>query len=460
MAPWSMTLRTWFTGNLWEPLFWRVKDLPVTELFKKFSIQQWDSVEVFQSRQEKMLAALLRHSLKNIPFYQAKNLGYKDDEIEDQPYNVLRSWPILEKEDLRSSLSELYQELARGTFGNSTGSSTGTPVTLYQDKPYQAATLAAIDFFYEWAGRPPGSRLIKIWGAQRDITHGGQGLRFRLGNFLGNRLIFNCFSMTPAQMQQFLQEINRFKPLVIEGYVDGLFELAKFIHENGLKVKPPLRGVISSAGTLLPHMRAPIEEAFKTRVFNRYGSREAGPIGEECSEHKGLHVMGETTVVEVVDTQGIPVPAEEEGDILITNLWNYTMPLIRYRIGDRGILSEKRCSCGRPYPLLKQVTGRSSESFVLKDGTVISPAFFIHFIGVVHNDGSIAKFQVVQKAFDHVVIRLVPKADFNLQQWPNRTILMEHIHNVLGKDCRIDFSIEKDIEKTPTGKHLYTVRQT
>lgn len=237
-----MTLRTWFTGKLWEPLFWRVKDLPVTELFKKFSTQQWDSVEAFQSRQEKMLAALLRHAVKHIPFYRAMNLEYKDDEIENHPYNILQSWPILEKEDLRSSLSELYHEMGRGTFRNSTGGSTGTPVTLYQDKHYHAATLAAIDLFYEWAGRPPGGPLIKIWGAQRDITHGGQGLTFRLGNFLGNRMIFNCFAMSPAQMQRYLQKINAFKPWVIEGYVDGLYELAKFIQEKGLKVGPPPTG--------------------------------------------------------------------------------------------------------------------------------------------------------------------------------------------------------------------------
>ena len=112
---------------------------------------------------------------------------------------------------------------------------------------------------------------------------------------------------------------------------------------------------------------------------------------------------------------------------------------------------------GRPHPILKQVSGRSSGSFRRKDGAIISPAFFIHFIGVVHNDEEIKKFQIVQKDYDYMVLRMVPTEGFRLREWSQRDVLVEHIRNVMGQDCRVEFSVEDDIEKTPTGKHLYTV---
>jgi phenylacetate-CoA ligase len=169
--------------------------------------------------------------------------------------------------------------------------------------------------------------------------------------------------------------------------------------------------------------------------------------------------MGETTYLEIVDPEGRHLSPGEEGDILVTNLHNYTMPLIRYRIGDLGIMQQGACPCGRPHPLLKAVTGRSGASFRLADGTMISPTFFIHFIGVVHNDGGIARFQIAQRAYDRIVVRLVPKAGFDLAKWPKRERLVKDIRKVMGDPCRVDFEIVADIPKTPTGKHLYTVRE-
>jgi phenylacetate-CoA ligase len=265
--------------------------------------------------------------------------------------------------------------------------------------------------------------------------------------------------MTPETMREYVVKISSFRPLVVEGYVDGLYELAQFMRAEDLSIDFPPRGVITAAGTLFPHMRSAIEASFGAPVFDRYGSREAGPIASECSSHSGLHIMGETTIVEVVDEKGNEVPPGVEGEILVTNLWNYTMPLIRYRIGDRGTKSDtETCPCGRPYPLLRSISGRSSSGFLLKGGGVVSPVFFIHFVGVVHNDQSVAKFQVVQQDYDRILIRLVPRAaGFNLGKWPAKEYLVEHIKRVMGSDCSVEFRIDADIEKTPTGKHLYTV---
>ena len=118
-------------------------------------------------------------------------------------------------------------------------------------------------------------------------------------------------------------------------------------NEKSLPIRPQV-AIMTSAGTLHPLMREKIETAFQCKVFNRYGSREVGDIASECEAHAGLHVFPSGNYIEIVDDQGHPVPNGEEGNILVTNLYNYAMPLIRYYIGDRGVLSRSdRCACGR-----------------------------------------------------------------------------------------------------------------
>ncbi len=452
-----MNLNTYFTSWLWEPLFWKIKRMPVLDLYQEFSRLQWDTPDTFKNRRKILLAGLLRHIVQHIPFYKQFGKGGREHQIDSDPFGFLKTLPILEKKDLSQKPEQYSTELGRGTFKNSSGGSTGTPVSVLQDNTYKRAGLASTYLFFDWAGASPGASKIKLWGAERDITRGGYGLKFHLLNILGNYRILNCFSMTPESMMSYLNKINAFKPKVVEGYVDALLELSQFAQQHGIRIEHAPSGVVTSAGTLLPHMRASIETIFQAPVFDRYGSREAGNMAAECSVHKGLHIMGETTILEIVDVHNKLVPPGEEGDILVTNLWNYTMPLIRYRIGDRGVISSGSCSCGRPYSLLEKISGRSSGCFKMRNGGVVSPVFFIHFIGVVHNDGKIKKFQIVQEDYDRIVVRIVPNDVLDLNSWPGHAALTNHIKRVMGNQCQVDYSLEKKIDPTPTGKHLYTV---
>jgi len=177
----------------------------------------------------------------------------------------------------------------------------------------------------------------------------------------------------------------------------------------------------------------------------------------ECDRREGLHVFGETVVLEVVDDSGREVAEGEEGDVLVTTLWNYTMPLIRYRVGDRAIRGPNRCSCGRPYPLLNRVTGRSGASFPRPGGGTVVPEFFIHVIGVECSDASIAKFQVVQEAMDRITVKVVLSSGVEVIPSQLQERITAHIHDAMGEGCEVCFSIEDEIAPTPTGKYIYTM---
>lgn len=449
-------LRQAASGRILLPLFWAGKRLPVIKQYKEFARDQWDSAKLFEKRQELRLQRLLKHTVDKVPFYRSLRTDQMLQRIQGNPRKALSMMPILTKENLRNSLEDLHVEMNRGTILNSTGGSTGVPVRFYQDTVYLANVLATKMLFYEWAGRHPAGSMVKLWGAERDLVKGAKGWKQRTADFVGNVTTLNAFRLSPDRMTRYVEQINSYQPMCIEGYAETLYEFAVFIERKGLDIVPP-GTIVSSAGTLHPHMRERIERVFSAPVFNRYGSREAGDMAAECQQRNGLHVFGETTIIEVVDETGNEVSEGEEGEVLVTNLNNYTMPLIRYRIGDRAVRSGASCSCGRPYPLLEKIVGRSGASFRTASGGVVSPEFFIHLIGVMCNRGTIGKFQVIQEDYDHVVVRLAPSPGTSLETWESEAKAIQLIRKVMGEQCIVDVRIEPDIDPAPTGKHLYTI---
>jgi phenylacetate-CoA ligase len=165
--------------------------------------------------------------------------------------------------------------------------------------------------------------------------------------------------------------------------------------------------------------------------------------------------MMEHTLVEVINDKGIPCEPGETGNIVITTLNNYSMPLIRYKIGDLGILTDdKECPCKCNYPMLKEVVGRNTDRFITQSGAVVMPEFFIHLIGVVCNRGNIKLFQVIQEDTSHIRVKIVKEGEISQE---NLTEISEKIGIVMGKECKIGFEFVDNIPKTSTGKYLYTI---
>lgn len=152
----------------------------------------------------------------------------------------------------------------------------------------------------------------------------------------------------------------------------------------------PQMAVITSAGTLYPFMREKIAKVFKCRVFNRYGCREVGDIACERPGYEGLWVAPWGNYVEIIDGDGNPVPGETEGEILLTCLTNYAMPFIRYRIGDMGMWVDQGGARWDGCALLRNVSGRVTDCIFRKDGSFVSPEYFIHMVGVALNLGGSA----------------------------------------------------------------------
>ena len=201
-------------------------------------------------------------------------------------------------------------------------------------------------------------------------------------------------------------------------------------------------------------MRAEITKAFRTEeIYNHYGSRELGSIASECKSHMGMHIFTNHNFIEIMDESNQPVIDGKLGNIIVTSLNNYSMPLIRYKIGDVGKKSIKNCKCEIAYPMLEEVIGRSTDILKASDGTIVLPEYMIHLIGVSSNDGSISKFQIVQDRLGHIQIKVVLRNERSLEEALQNEITSK-IQILMGQTT-VEFLVVSDIPKTSSGKYLY-----
>jgi phenylacetate-CoA ligase len=169
-------------------------------------------------------------------------------------------------------------------------------------------------------------------------------------------------------------------------------------------------------------------------------------IAAECERHCGLHLTNEQLLVEIVDAEGRPVPDGEEGDVVVTDLYNYGMPFIRYRNGDRAIKGTESCGCGRGLPLLKDVTGRVADMIRTPDDRVITGLFFPH---LMKDYPSVLRYQVVQEELDLVEMRVVATEAWNADV---QSAIESAVRQKLGPLVRVELMRVADIPLSKGGK--------
>lgn len=189
--------------------------------------------------------------------------------------------------------------------------------------------------------------------------------------------------------------LNDFQPQTLSGYPSILALLAAEQLEGRLKIRPRFVQIAAEACTA--DMAQKMEKAWGVKPFNVYGATEVMIIGATCTNYKGMHAFEDMVIVEVVDEYNKPVPDGTRGHkILITNLYNYTQPLIRYELSDMITMSTEVCPCGRPFRLIKEIEGRSDDVLQLEGTRSKSvPVHPIHFHSLLGEFDQIREYQVV-----------------------------------------------------------------
>lgn len=416
-----------------------------------------DRIGVAPDTTKQLLIQLLTHCQRSVPYY-AEIMKRAGGNFAEDPEAYLLNFPILTKASIRENFKQLNSlDLnQRQWYPNTSGGSTGEPAKFIQDSEYRGREMAIQQFYSSWTGAKIGDPEVHIWGSTRDILGGDPGTRIKIAfaNALVRRTVLNAFRMSPERIREFLHILNIRRPKLIVAYVEAIYEIARFAEREKITIRPQ-SAIITTAGPLFPFMREKIEEIFQCKVFDRYGSREVGDIAGDCAIHKGLHVFPYGNYVEVVDDAGNRLPPGQEGNIVVTSLGNYAMPLIRYQIGDRGTLSvESNCACGRTGQILTEIAGRANDVFKTADGTLVDAGYFIHLL---FYRPWVEKFQIIQKSYTSLLFKVKKSEhDYRAEELAdiiNKTKLL------MGNDCRVDFEFVADIPNLSSGKYSYTLSE-
>lgn len=360
--------------------------------------------------------------------------------LQDVP-SLFSTLPIVSKDDVRDHFDGFVARDSgvRKVAQASTGGSTGVPLRVLRDVTVGPAALS-------W-------RMLGWWGVHpsddsaqlvREPVH---GIRQRVHDALWwptRRVHLDVAAIDPEGMRQFVEQCRRVRPRLLVGYAGALHELARAVTERGWDFPAPV-AISSTAAPLTPVQRSEVTAALGAPVYDTYRTGELSYLGGQCEQRAGIHVLADQRLLEVVDEQGRPVAPGVEGEVVVTDLLNRAFPLVRYRLGDIAAYSPTPCPCGRPFPVLTRIAGRSNDVIRTPSGTVSVSSF----ASVLMKHPGVRQYQIHQLADYSLTVKIVPTSqELRAQdlepvsralgeqlgcQLPVRVELVEHIAHERGK---------------------------
>jgi phenylacetate-CoA ligase len=358
------------------------------------SHESW-TAEQIEQYQVQAMRRLLENARKTIPFYQ----DYPDHPI--RTTGDIQKYPVLTREDVRGNAHRFVSTLANdhecirvGTTGT-----TGASLRVSYSEEVAQRNWAFHMRRWSWAGVKPRTPRITFFGS-RVIPADRRQPPFWTHNLVERQTLASIFHLAESTAPDYIGFLKQHRGKVLEGFPSVLSILAEFIRETGQPV--PMRVVFTDGEPLYPHLRDSIEWAFATRVFDLYGNTELCGLIHQCNEGK-MHTIPDYGFLEILDEQNQPVVPGQEGFFVWTGFVNKTMPLIRYRIGDKGCWDlGGQCACGRAFPLVVPTITRDSDLLRCPDGRIFSPRALNQALkGAV----GLRFCQIVHEQPGHVIIR-------------------------------------------------------
>lgn len=403
------------------------------KLLHQLRKNQWLSPSELEELQAKKLRAMIKHAYENTEFYHSKfkTAGIRPDDI--KTVEDLKKIPFTTKSELRehsvgSMLAE-HVDLKRCLVFETTGS-TGIPIKVAYDEAANDFSKAVNLLSHMENGLHVNSRWI-MFG---DPDHFEKKKWFQNLNIF-NPMVVSVFDSVSKQ----ISILRKFKPEVLDGYTSSIRLLAKAVEENKIKdIKPKV--VFGTSEQLDNNTREYINSVFNVKMIDHFGCAELNRTAWECSEHAGYHIDSDAVVMEFIRNMET-VSAGERGEIVYTGLYNYAMPLIRYKIDDVGIPTDELCPCGRGLPLMKIVEGRTDSFMQVPDGRIFSPIIWPNIMKCFQD---VDQFKAIQEKKDFIRILLVKKND--LSKYTIDKIKLK-IKEVMGQEINVEIEIVDEIKK-------------
>lgn len=396
--------------------------------------------EVLQ-KQRREFAEMAAFAARHTDYY-AHSFGQLIDAPGRSP--VPEDLPILHKQDVIENIDRLLRrdvDLRRVKTGH-TGGSTGKPLAFYYDDHKHELMLAGMMRGFMMSGWRPGQRILYFWGASRDVSPSGVFAAGQ-GGFFGVEKTVAAVEFSEARLNEWVNLIRNWRPVLLYGYASALTELARFIVDTKIDLPKTPLGVYSTAEVLNDWQRELMQQAFGCKVFNQYGCREVPNIAWEC-RHGGLHVFSDLVRLERVD--GVRDPR-----LLVTSLSDRLMPFIRYELGDTGELLSDGCACGSAFPRLAMGLCRSNDLVVTPDGRKIHPSVLNR---VLYGLDGIRRYQWVQRSPRQLDLALLGSQ--RLDAATERRIAAA-VRRDVDPRMAVEIGYVQALPRTAAGKHRFVI---
>lgn len=377
---------------------------PETERLVEEALERecW-SAERWRSWQEERLAYVLHRAATQVPYYRG-TWAERRRQGDRSSSELLENWPLLEKETVRENPRTFVADdcNVRQMFHEHTSGTSGASLDLWWSRSTVRAWYAL--FEARWRRLYGVSRHDRwaMLGGQLVISVTQRRPPFWVWNAGLNQLYMSSYHLTPELIPHYLNALARYRVTYLFGYSSSLYALA----QEAIRLKRrdlQLKVAITNAEPLFDYQREAIAEAFQCPVYETYGMAEIVAAASEC-QFGQLHLWPDVGMVELSkDNHG--AGTDRAGELICTGLLNTDMPLIRYRVGDRGALPTRNdlCACGRTLPMISSIDGRRDDILYTFDGRSVG-----RLDPVFKGRLPIREAQIIQEALDLVRVRFVP----------------------------------------------------
>lgn len=392
------------------------------------------------------LRTLLLFANRHVPYYKS---AFDRSDFDPRLLNSLEGLeraPLLSKANVRENIhfkmfSDSHKK--KNMHRIRTSGSTGEPFVCYADKFQLEMRLANTLRAYEMAGWRFGDKQLRLWHQTIGMSK-SQVIRERIDSVLMRRKFVPAYELTGDKVAVLIKNIERRKPAIIDGYAESLNFISAFATT---RTRWAPKALISSAQELTENTRNSIERTFQSKVHDKYGSREFSGIAYQCGFGENYHVQDESYIVEIL-IEGRKAQPGEVGEIVITDLNNYSTPMIRYRIGDLALAVEQtNCECGRSHSQIGKIYGRTQALVYCTNGVWLPGTFFAHFFKEF--DFAIQHFQVYQDNEMGFSLRIVPNEQFTQEVGSK---ILSSLASFVGKETLVELELVDSIPLLITGK--------
>lgn len=424
-------------NNIRRKLFWLVDFLNGADVYKnykeiKFLFENYFFPDAIKMRQT-YLEGILNFARKNVPYYR-----------QFSKRSFLEDFPVINKNIIRDNQNLFFTDgfKLKKFHKVTTSGSTGAPLTIWQDRKKRIRHTAENIYFSELAGYIIGTRLyyLRVWNRVNKKSF--------FESLLQNIVMVDASDLSERNFELFLKEIERdSKTKSILAFSSTFEALAQYIVRTSRKIRTKVNCLLTISETLPEGARNILKEAFQCPVISRYSNMENGFLAQQCGDESGeYHVNTTGFHIELLHPEkDEPVQEGEAGRIIVTDLFNYAMPIIRYDTGDIAILSEKS-ACGRFGPVFVSVEGRRVDYIYNTEGKLLSPHVITNTMWEYSSE--IKQFQFIQNGKNDYILKLNCRDSY----FTRENELLSDVKKFLGADAKIKFEYINEIPQLASGK--------